>query len=168
MSQDIQVEILQYLNPKDLFMFGVSSKRALSIAHRAWKCKFIKEFGDLNLPEVEEDGIIYIHMEGKKTWYTAFILVSSKSFTYHLDEQITRLQGCFNERGRRRFFRSMMDLVVGNLWLVQTKKYTSFLRTVEIKLLSMKNQCDIEEYYKTIFPSTYLDHFSLELNKLFE
>lgn len=180
-SQDIQVEILMMLYPRDIFSFSLTSKMAHRICDRVWLKKFVNEFGQIDeltvktLVEYSEkqesevkDGITFVDYLGNKiTWYGIYVNACSKCFTFNLNISLDVFQKCQLSKNRGKLFRKILELIVSNHWLMSLKRYQGFIDTVQAKLIDIQKEVDVEDYYKILFPSSYLDHYSLNLNTLF-
>lgn len=179
-SVDIQIHILEFLEPLDIYTFGITCKKALKFMNIVFKKKCVSlakqhkdkiqtMLDDILDEQSQDKTTIESFLQNRaldETWLYYYVNISSKILNWDISEQIDIINSLPKKRAIKEFDK-MLNLIIENLWIINTNRYKSFKDALQTKLLTMKDIQSVDDFYKKIFPSTYLEHFSYGLELLF-
>jgi hypothetical protein len=162
-SEDVQIMIVELLEPRDIYSFGSTCKSALRITGKVWKKKTIKEF-----PKWCDKSVVKIVFpERVFRWYKFYVGLHIKSFNTKMFEFIAEINSSTELRKKGRIFEKLLQHMVENIWIIKLVRTKNIKNVLQEKLVCMKDHLFVDEYFKKLFPEIYLQEFSYNLDELF-
>lgn len=150
LPRDIVNEILIRLSDKDLFTYGLSSKRCLESAEYIWK----KRYEDL-------EGIESSEQISSNYWYHHYIHKSKNNFVNKMKQDIMIFYSLDRSLDRKLRLEKIYDYILDNISILSRKSLKDLNNTLKDKLLIfIDSHCRYEKnittkYYPLLFPEEY-------------
>ncbi len=162
-SEDVQIMILKLLNPRDIYSFGNTCRRALTITGKVWKIKTREEF-----PYWYDTTIVRKTFSEKRfRWFKYYMNLHIRDFNTDIFEFINMIDRSAEIRKKTRNFEKLLEYMTRKFYLVKIRRLSGVRNVLQEKLICMKDHLFVDEYFKKLFPETYLEEFSYNLDELF-
>lgn len=155
---EIELHIIEHLNEKDLYHYGMTCRAALHTSSLVWKSKSIKKW-NCKMDSTKDQ---------MNFWFQVYMNCWNKIFAFEINEWLDNLSNLVRYKDRVNGLESVFLYVSQNKLLIDTKRYSNFKKTLQTKLLDNKFCANAEPVYLEFFPESYEENFSYGLDKLFE
>jgi hypothetical protein len=155
---EIELYIIEHLNEKDLYHYGMTCRSALHTSSLVWKNKSIKTW-NCKVDTAKDQ---------PNFWFQYYMACWSKVFNYEIKEWLDSLFYIVRYKDRINGLESVFLYLSQNKLLIETQRYGNFRKVLQTKLLENKFCANAEPVYREFFPETYEENFSYGLDKLFE
>lgn len=153
LPRDMVNEILIGLSDKDLFMYGLTSKRCLESAEYIWKKRY-ESLEDVELSELPLSGY----------WYHNYIHKSKNNFVNKLKQDIRVFYSLDRSLEKKLLLEKIYDYILDNKEILSRKSLKKLSNTFKDKLQTfIGSLCEYEKeiaekYYPILFPEEYNEY----------
>lgn len=150
LPRDMVNEILIGLSDKDLFMYGLTSKRCLESAEYIWKKRYEA------LEDVESSKDVT-----SSYWRHRYIHKSKDNFVNKMKQHVKVFHSLDSSLEKKLLLEKICDYILDNIRVLSRKSLKTLCDTIKNKLQDfMENVCRYEneigrKYYPILFPEEY-------------
>jgi hypothetical protein len=151
--------ILSFLNEKDLFEYGLSSKQSYESSNKQWKKRF------------EEKVKMKYNENFTDNWFFQYKKYQKRVFNSTLRVILTEISDAKNFSDANKSFINMLEYIQQNKQILEYKDMKTLKNHIKNKLLYFQNDEELgditERFFRELFKKEYEDIYFYHLNLLF-